>query len=524
MLAYILAITVAIGSFSFYMAAFFVPEMHRRQDFFWSGLGLFYAVVLWFCAGRLTGAVLLGQLVSVVLLGGLGWHTLALRRDLTPELVQTPVTWDDVQKLTQDLQRLVRKYGRLDDVANFGRAAWGTITQLVTNWRDRAAAIPAADTPSEVPPLKRSPAYEFETAPGTDRRCPQSSPRWRADSDHPRLQPIIQNHRKHRNHRKPKNGQRIPKPRSPRLQPLRLTRPRLPSPAWSPQLSMTLPHACTDAATTAPASAPASPIKPPRQTAAAVPPRPAPPPQSSDQRSSEPARQTNPVTGLVNWVGNLIGAGRKPKPARGVIEIPPRPPSIPKDPNATQAKSEAANPATRPSRSSKSSRAVIDIPPRPPSIPKDPNATRAKAETSTPAARPSRSSKSPRAVIDIPPRPPSIPRSPAAPSDVPAPDSAPSEQATTDSADTNWVDVGDASPAVTDRPTERSSSGTDTDVTEPMPTAADAANWPEAETNWSVTEDDTRPLAATRHRPSGSTATQKDDTNWPDDEDTNWPD
>jgi hypothetical protein len=172
MLAYILAITVAIGSFSFYMAAFFVPEMHRRQDFFWSGLGLFYAVVLWFCAGRLTGAVLLGQLVSVALLGGLGWHTLALRRDLTPELVQTPVTWDDVQKLTQDLQRLVRQYGRLDDVANFGRAAWGTITQIVTNWRDRAAAIPAADTPSEVPPLKRSPAYEFETAPGDGQAVP----------------------------------------------------------------------------------------------------------------------------------------------------------------------------------------------------------------------------------------------------------------------------------------------------------------------------------------------------------------
>ncbi|MDY7015406.1 MAG: Ycf66 family protein, partial [Cyanobacteriota bacterium] len=61
MLAYILAIAVAFGSFAFYMAAFFFPEVHRKYDFLWSGVGFFYAFVLWICAGRITGGVLLGQ-------------------------------------------------------------------------------------------------------------------------------------------------------------------------------------------------------------------------------------------------------------------------------------------------------------------------------------------------------------------------------------------------------------------------------------------------------------------------------
>jgi Ycf66 protein N-terminus len=84
MLAYILAIAVGLGSFSLYMAAFFFPEVYRKYDFIWSGVGMFYALVLWVCAGRITGGVLLGQMASVALLGWLGWQTLGLRRSLTP--------------------------------------------------------------------------------------------------------------------------------------------------------------------------------------------------------------------------------------------------------------------------------------------------------------------------------------------------------------------------------------------------------------------------------------------------------
>lgn len=89
MLAYILAIAVGLGSFALYMAAFFFPEVHRKHDFTWSGVGMFYALVLWVCAGRITGGVLLGQLASVALLGWFGWQTLLLRRELTPAISRT---------------------------------------------------------------------------------------------------------------------------------------------------------------------------------------------------------------------------------------------------------------------------------------------------------------------------------------------------------------------------------------------------------------------------------------------------
>jgi hypothetical protein len=91
MLANILAVLLGLASVTFYMAAFFYPEVHRRADPVWSGLGLFYALILWFCAGQMTVAVLLSQLVVVALLIGLGWQTLSVRREKTPVYQQTPV-------------------------------------------------------------------------------------------------------------------------------------------------------------------------------------------------------------------------------------------------------------------------------------------------------------------------------------------------------------------------------------------------------------------------------------------------
>ncbi|MEZ2277329.1 MAG: Ycf66 family protein [Microcoleus sp.] len=91
MLAYFLALAVGLGSFSIYMAAFFFPEVHRKSDFAWSGVGLFYALILWACAGRITGALLLGQMAAVALLGWFAWETLSLRRQVTPIAQQTPI-------------------------------------------------------------------------------------------------------------------------------------------------------------------------------------------------------------------------------------------------------------------------------------------------------------------------------------------------------------------------------------------------------------------------------------------------
>ena len=91
MLAYLLALVVGIGSMTFYLSAFILPEVHRRSDFFWSGVGLFYALVLWACAGQMGGALLVGPTASVALLLGLGYQTLGLRRMTTPAAQQTPI-------------------------------------------------------------------------------------------------------------------------------------------------------------------------------------------------------------------------------------------------------------------------------------------------------------------------------------------------------------------------------------------------------------------------------------------------
>lgn len=103
MLAHVLALTVGLGSIAIYLAAFFFPEIHRKNDFIWSGIGLFYALMLWVFAPRITGGLLLGHIASVALLVWFGWQTLSLRRQLAPSAQQTPVpSTEAVQNTIQE--------------------------------------------------------------------------------------------------------------------------------------------------------------------------------------------------------------------------------------------------------------------------------------------------------------------------------------------------------------------------------------------------------------------------------------
>ncbi|MGK7914304.1 MAG: Ycf66 family protein, partial [Prochloraceae cyanobacterium] len=104
MLAYILAIVVFLGSLAFYLAPFFYPEIHRKGDFYLSGIGMFYALVLWVCAGRITGGVLLGQIAGVSLLGWLALETASLRRSSTSPEAQTEITPQIQEKITNFFQ------------------------------------------------------------------------------------------------------------------------------------------------------------------------------------------------------------------------------------------------------------------------------------------------------------------------------------------------------------------------------------------------------------------------------------
>jgi methyl-accepting chemotaxis protein len=79
MLTYLLAFAIALASIGLYAMTFFLPAFKREQDLIASGVGLFYALVLWICAGQVRGGLLLGQMASVALIGWLGWQAFETR-------------------------------------------------------------------------------------------------------------------------------------------------------------------------------------------------------------------------------------------------------------------------------------------------------------------------------------------------------------------------------------------------------------------------------------------------------------
>lgn len=125
MLVYVLALAVGLGSLAIYMAAFFFPEVHRKNDFIWSGLGLFYALVLWICAGRITGGVLLGQIAGVALLGWSVAQTLSLRRQLTPRQQQTEVPSASEVKNTVEEKVSISLPQKLSQLQKRVTGGWG---------------------------------------------------------------------------------------------------------------------------------------------------------------------------------------------------------------------------------------------------------------------------------------------------------------------------------------------------------------------------------------------------------------
>lgn len=105
-LAWGLAGLAGLGSVTLYLAAFFFPEVHRRHDFFWSGVGCFYALILWVDAYQITPTEWLGHLASLSLIGWLGWQTLTLRRKRTPGVMQTPYTSDSWPTFRREMTAL----------------------------------------------------------------------------------------------------------------------------------------------------------------------------------------------------------------------------------------------------------------------------------------------------------------------------------------------------------------------------------------------------------------------------------
>ncbi|MGG6265934.1 Ycf66 family protein [Leptolyngbya sp. AN03gr2] len=141
MLTYLLALAIALGSFGLYMSAFFYPEIYRKGDLVLSGVGLFYALVLWICADRITGAVLLGQIASVSLIGWFGYQSLTSRLGYTPSTAELRSKFDEVVT-SENTAKVVEQ----------GKKTFATV-------KDRAQALlnkqPATPPAEPYQPLKR---------------------------------------------------------------------------------------------------------------------------------------------------------------------------------------------------------------------------------------------------------------------------------------------------------------------------------------------------------------------------------
>ncbi|MFQ4137573.1 Ycf66 family protein [Nodosilinea sp. PGN35] len=150
MAVHILAIALWVGSLALYGAAFFFPEVHRRHDFFWSGVAAFYGLVLWFDAAQISSTELLGHGASLALLGWFGWQTLSLRRKRTPLDLQTPLTAESWPTFWNNLRRSLLG---LAQATPLGR--W-----LPETWEQPKAAAPIAVSELRASSLKEV-DYEF---------------------------------------------------------------------------------------------------------------------------------------------------------------------------------------------------------------------------------------------------------------------------------------------------------------------------------------------------------------------------
>ncbi|MBD2392159.1 Ycf66 family protein [Aphanizomenon flos-aquae NRERC-008] len=148
MLDYFLALVVGFGSLAIYLSAFFFPEIHRRYDFIWSGIGLFYALILWIFAPRITGGLLLGHVASVSLLVWFIAQTLLLRRQLTPAAQQTPFPSPELIKIS--FQEQMSKFSVKEKFAQLS----GFVTSVFASAKAKIQQVvnkkPAVKTAEEI--------------------------------------------------------------------------------------------------------------------------------------------------------------------------------------------------------------------------------------------------------------------------------------------------------------------------------------------------------------------------------------
>ncbi|MBW4418052.1 MAG: Ycf66 family protein [Myxacorys californica WJT36-NPBG1] len=147
MLTFLLALLVGLGSFALYLSGFLYPEVYRKNDLIWSGVGLFYALVLLVCGDRITGGVLLGQIASTSLIGWFAWQTLDAR------LGHTPSTEELKSKVGEALQPENRNriFGQMKQQVS----GLANQVQTMVGSKSDAASTPGTATAEPYKPLTR---------------------------------------------------------------------------------------------------------------------------------------------------------------------------------------------------------------------------------------------------------------------------------------------------------------------------------------------------------------------------------
>ncbi len=153
MLNLFLGWTVSLGSLGFYLVGYLLPEVRRKKDAIWSGVGLIYALALLTNGDRISGGLLVGQLASVTLIGWFGWQTLQQRRDLSDAVAQTPIP-NSVQNvfpfLKQGWKRLRATYtSPEDDSGDLLASGFKKASALLAGRSDAAEPFNAASTRSK---------------------------------------------------------------------------------------------------------------------------------------------------------------------------------------------------------------------------------------------------------------------------------------------------------------------------------------------------------------------------------------
>jgi len=144
-MTHILALIVGFGSLAMYLAAFFFPEVHRKNDFYWSGIGLFYALALWFFAPRIGGWFFLGQLAAVALLIWFGLQTFSLRRQVTPAMQQTTVP--SAEAVKSNISEQAAKISLQERVGGLFK----TVGNILPGKKAQVSQPPTATPPSTTP-------------------------------------------------------------------------------------------------------------------------------------------------------------------------------------------------------------------------------------------------------------------------------------------------------------------------------------------------------------------------------------